>query len=150
MRDTDTILLENIYLSSINEGLDKERLLQSISSSPRSSRKMAMLLLRKNEKIPDYLIDGICKDAGEAYHFTIDLLYMKKGNVDDMSERIQKNYNIPVEISEKLLHAIAINWMLWNDLLDTLRMLHLKLPENVLDRITIGKKNALDRMTTKV
>jgi hypothetical protein len=150
VRDTDTILLENIYLSSINEGLDKERLLQSISSSPNSSRKMAMLLLRKNETIPDYLIDGISKDAGEAHSFTIDLLYMKKGSVGDMSERIQKNYNIPVEISEKLLHRIARNWMLWNDLLDTLRMLHLKLPKGVLDRITIGRKNALDRMTTKV
>ena len=150
MRDTDTILLENIYLSSINEGLDKERLLQSISISPRDSHKMALLLLRKNEKVPDYLIDGICKDAGEAYHFTTDLLYMKKGNVDDMSERIRKNYDIPVKISKKLLHAIAINWMLWNDFLDTLRMLHLKLPENILDEITIGHKNALDRMTTKV
>lgn len=143
MRDKDTILLENIYFSSINEKLDKEKLLQSISDSPSSSRQMAMLLLRKGEKIPEFLIDGICKDAGEAHSFTIDLLYMKKGNVKDMSERIKKNYNIPVEISEKLLHAIARNWMLWNDLLDALRMLHLKLPEDVLDRITIGKEQGM-------
>lgn len=143
MRDKDTILLENIYFSSINEKLDKEKLLQSISNSPSSSRQMAMLLLRKDEKIPEFLIDGICKDAGEAHSFTIDLLYMKKGNVEDMSERIKKNYNIPVEISEKLLHAIARNWMLWNDLLDALRMLHLKLPEDVLDRITIGKEQGM-------
>lgn len=143
MRDKDTILLENIYFSSINEKLDKEKLLQSISNSPGSSRQMAMLLLRKDKKIPEFLIDGICKDAGEAHSFTIDLLYMKKGNVEDMSERIKKNYNIPVEISEKLLHAIARNWMLWNDLLDALRMLHLKLPEDVLDRITIGKEQGM-------
>lgn len=139
MRDNDTILLENIYFSSINEKLDKEKLLQSISNSPSSSRKMAMLLLRKNENIPEFLIDGICKDAGEAHSFTIDLLYMKKGNVDDMSERIKNNYDMPVKISEKLLQAIARNWMLWNDLLATLRLLQLKLPEGVLDRITIGR-----------